>query len=81
MVKKLTLIGDVVVIIRTNARRGFTLLLGFLVILVIVFSALFSQTNEIVQVLRFQKKIFTQNKVMLRSNSVNSWPEKTDIEE
>lgn len=81
MVKKLTLIGDVVVIIRNNARRGFTLLLGFLVILVIVFSALFSQTNEIVQVLRFQKKIFTQNKVMLRSNSVNSWPEKTDFEE
>ena len=45
---------------KSNRKRGFTLLFCLYITLFVVISAMFSQVNDMVSVLRFQKKILAQ---------------------
>jgi Tfp pilus assembly protein PilX len=46
-----------------SSRKGFTLLFVFLSLIVVAFMGLFSQSAEIYQVLRMQKKVLRQNAI------------------
>jgi hypothetical protein len=48
-----------------SQRRGFTVILSFLVMITLVFSLLFSQTREIIQTIEFQKKIFQKDGIRI----------------
>jgi hypothetical protein len=48
-----------------SQRRGFTVILSFLVMITLVFSLLFSQTREIIQTIEFQKKIFRKDGIRI----------------
>lgn len=50
-----------------SSRRGFTVLLGFLVVLIFVFATIMAQTNEMLQLLHLQKQAFSNNKIKIET--------------
>ncbi|MFZ5953343.1 MAG: hypothetical protein ACOYXC_21740 [Candidatus Rifleibacteriota bacterium] len=51
--------------IKSGARRGFTLLLGFLVLLLLIFASSFSQMRHIAQLFALQKKSFEKSRIVV----------------
>ena len=56
----------------SNNRRGFTLLLGYIVVLLVIFATLFAQTNELSQLLAMQKKAMAFSEICIETNSEGS---------
>ena len=55
-----------------NRRRGFTLLLGYVVVLLVVFAALFAQTHELSQLLAMQKKALAFSGILIETRASSS---------
>ncbi|MEW6711025.1 MAG: hypothetical protein AB1403_14455 [Candidatus Riflebacteria bacterium] len=51
--------------IKSGPRRGFTVLLGFLILLLLIFASSFSQMQHIIQLFALQKKSFEQSKILV----------------
>lgn len=52
---------------KNAARRGFTILLGFLALLFFVFASLMAQTQEIMQLLNLQKQAFSSCQIEIET--------------
>lgn len=50
-----------------NPRRGFTVLLGFLVVLIFVFATIMAQTNEMLQLLHMQKQAMASSGISIQA--------------
>jgi hypothetical protein len=48
-----------------NNKRGFTLFLTFMVMLMVVFSGIFSRTEQIVEIFALQKKILKSENISI----------------
>lgn len=50
-----------------RSRRGFTVLLGFLVVLIFVFATIMAQTNEMLQLLHMQKQAMNGSGISIQA--------------
>ncbi|GAB4279815.1 MAG: hypothetical protein Kow0029_23910 [Candidatus Rifleibacteriota bacterium] len=62
--------------VKTHERSGFTVLLGFLFVMIVVFAGIFAQTSCLFMVINMQKKVLEQNNIKLEKTLLSLSAEK-----